>query len=95
VSSARTYYEQGIAQSFATGGTTLPSSYLTSSRAAYGQNSQRSEQTLDAEMATWHINNGYEDWTEAAAGRSFPPETVSAETSTTGVPVRMPRRKVR
>ena len=88
--SARTLYEQGITQSFAYWGTTLPTGYLTSSKVAYGQNSQNPIEQILTQKWLGNINNGYEGWTEYRR-TGFPRlKTVAASLNNGLIPVRMP-----
>ncbi|MBF9239985.1 SusD/RagB family nutrient-binding outer membrane lipoprotein [Hymenobacter sp. BT683] len=88
--SARTLYEQGVAQSFAYWGTTLPASYLTSSPVAYGQNGQDPIEQILTQKWLANINNGYEGWTEYRR-TGFPRlKTISASLNNGLIPKRMP-----
>ncbi|MCC3155504.1 SusD/RagB family nutrient-binding outer membrane lipoprotein [Hymenobacter sp. BT770] len=87
---ARTLYEQGITQSFAYWGTTLPASYLTSSMVAYGQNGQNPIEQILTQKWLVNINNGYEGWTEYRR-TGFPRlKTVAASLNNNLIPKRMP-----
>lgn len=89
-SSARTLYEQGITQSFAYWGTTLPANYLTSNRVAYGQNGQNPIEQILTQKWLGNINNGYEGWTEYRR-TGFPRlKPITASLNNGLIPVRMP-----
>ena len=88
--SAKTLYEQGITQSFAYWGTTLPASYLTSSMVAYGLNGQNPIEQILTQKWLANINHGYEGWTEYRR-TGFPRlKTVSASLNNGLFPKRMP-----
>ncbi|MET4107586.1 SusD/RagB family nutrient-binding outer membrane lipoprotein [Hymenobacter sp. UYP22] len=88
--SARTWYEQGITQSFAYWGTALPASYLSSSRVAYGQNGHNPLEQILTQKWLHNLNNGYEGWTEYRR-TGFPRlKTISASLNNGLIPVRMP-----
>lgn len=87
---ARTLYEQGITQSFAYWGTTLPAGYLASSRVAYGLNGQNPIEQILTQKWLANINNGYEGWIEYRR-TGFPRlKTVAASLNNGLIPKRMP-----
>ena len=87
---ARTLYEQGITQSFAYWGTTLPAGYLTSTQVAYGMNGQNPIEQILTQKWLGNINNAYEGWTEYRR-TGFPRlKTISAILNNNLIPKRMP-----
>ncbi|TGE03734.1 SusD/RagB family nutrient-binding outer membrane lipoprotein [Hymenobacter fodinae] len=88
--SARTWYEQGITQSFAYWGTALPAGYLSSPRVAYGQNGQNPLEQILTQKWLHNLNNGYEGWTEYRR-TGFPRlKAVAASLNNGLIPVRLP-----
>lgn len=88
--SAKEWYERGIAQAFEYWGTPLPASYLTSSQVAYGQNGQNPIEQILTQKWLGNINNGYEGWTEYRR-TGFPRlKTISASLNNGLIPARMP-----
>ena len=87
---AQSLYEEGVQMAFDYWNTSLPTDYLTTGSAAYGQNAQDKMEQIITQKWIANIINGYEGWTEYRR-TGFPTlKTVAASLNNDLIPVRMP-----
>lgn len=87
---AQQLYEQAVQQAFDYWNVTLPTDYLTTGAAAYGQNGADKIEQIITQKWIANIINGYEGWIEYRR-TGFPTlKTVAASLNNDLIPVRMP-----
>ncbi|MGB0167030.1 MAG: SusD/RagB family nutrient-binding outer membrane lipoprotein [Luteibaculum sp.] len=88
--SAKSYYDQGVMQSFTYWNTAMPANYLEQGNAAYGANGANPLEQILTQKWIASIIHGYEPWIEWRR-TGFPQlKTVAASLNGNEIPVRMP-----